>query len=68
VVKLTPERVRPWWLLSRDVLLFGLGMAMWVNETWFKPPEPREALVYLAGAAAMALPFGIRQDEKTPVP
>ena len=62
-MKMTPDSLRPWWLLARDVLLFGLGAGIWINEIFLKPGAIElEALA--AGAAAMALPVGIRQDAK----
>lgn len=63
MVKLQLDTVRGWWLLLRDVLLFGLGGAVWINELLLTSAPARwEALI--AGAAAMALPFSLRQDEK----
>lgn len=63
MVKLHLDTVRGWWLLLRDVLLFALGGAVWINELLLTT-EPARWEALLAGAAAMALPFSLKQDEK----
>ena len=63
MVKLELDAVRGWWLLLRDILLFGLGAAMWWNEGVVRDAEVRELMI-IAGGMAMALPFTLWQDKK----
>ena len=63
MVKLEHDAVKRWWLLLRDILLFGLGMALWWHEGVIRDEEIREIML-MAGGAAMAIPFTLWQDKK----
>lgn len=57
------DETRAWWLLLRDVLLFALGVVVWINELLLSSEAPYP-LSLVAGATAMALPFTLAQDRK----
>ena len=63
MAKFELDTTRGWWLLLRDILLFGLGAAVWWNELMIRTTEIREMAI-LAGGMAMALPFTLWQDKK----
>jgi hypothetical protein len=53
--------MRGWWLLTRDILLVIVGLAVLAYE--ISQPE-RDPLALLAAFTLLGLPFGFRQDEK----
>lgn len=64
-MKFQLDSARGWWLFLRDIILFFLGVIVWVNELLLTA-EPARWEALLAGAAAMSLPFALRQDEQKP--